>query len=105
MTTKIEQIIENIIDDMWERPFAREWDREAKNMRKILKKHLQSLQPTEREVEWDYKRFGRMVRHILSIPMWKIYWYAMPDYILKIEKLPYDKWKPPKVFVDEFIDQ
>jgi len=52
---KIEQLIEKIIDDMWERPFARIWETEARNMRKILKKHLQSLQePTEeREVEID----------------------------------------------------
>lgn len=46
---KIEQLIEKIIDDMWERPFAMTWETEARNMRKILKKHLQSLQDTTEE--------------------------------------------------------
>lgn len=72
---KIEQLIEKIIDDMWERPFARTWEWEVRNMRKILKKHLQSLQePTdEREVtlkisdlewfeyEWCYCKCWRII--------------------------------------------
>ena len=50
--TKIDEAIDNIIEDMWERPFARTWEWEERNMRKILKKHLTSLQePTERVVE------------------------------------------------------
>lgn len=58
MKAKIEQLIEKIIDDMWERPFARTWETEVRNMRKILKKHLQSLQDTTEEIkyEWDYKK-------------------------------------------------
>lgn len=75
MKAKIEQLIEKIIYDMWERPFAMTWETEARNMRKILKKHLESLQDTteEREVtlkisdlewfeyEWCYCKCWRII--------------------------------------------
>lgn len=53
-----DELIDKIISDMWERPFATTWEKEERNMRKILRKHLQSLQePTEEiKYEWDYKK-------------------------------------------------
>lgn len=37
---EIIEVIDNIIEDMSERPFAKTWGTEEKNMRKILEKHL-----------------------------------------------------------------
>jgi len=40
----IKEIIDKILNDMWERPFARNWECEERNMRKILTRHFQPIE-------------------------------------------------------------
>jgi hypothetical protein len=87
MKAKIEQLIEKIIDDMWERPFARTWEWEARNMIKILKKHLQSLQDTTEEKP--------TVATVLAYEQWYNTALSEVASILKKEKcvwIPYRNW-------------
>ena len=83
-----EELIEKIIDDMWERPFARTWEWEAKNMRKILKKHIQ--QPTQD------KKLGKdiiqIAKTIDNMRKWDKIQFAKLDWIIYFEYRNYPKW-------------
>jgi len=86
---------------------------------KVLQKHLQKESTyesgyqkwyeyckKEMEDKHYYRRFWELARFLLTIPMWKVYWYASKDYILKIEKMPYmDAEKPSVWYVDDWFDE
>jgi hypothetical protein len=66
----VDEIIEKIVRDMWERPFVRTWEWEERNMRKILTKHLTSKAPTAEVCKsclWKKK---------LSVYEWVTIWSA-----------------------------
>ena len=71
-------------------------------LRTILEKHLSN---TNNLMDINNpRRFWKMARFIRTIPIWKTYWYACKEYILKIEKLPYEEQSKNRVvFGDERI--